>query len=59
MDASYFELLSSQSSDRSNGLEIADADRFQKLLERLKSWVASIKDTQEIDAPEMANTNDK
>lgn len=57
MDAGYHELLNSQSSDKSNGLETADSDRYQRLIDRLKNWVANIRATQEIDAPEMANIN--
>jgi len=56
-DAGYFELVNSQSSDLSNGLEVADSGRVSKLLERLKGWVATLKQTQEIDAPEQANVN--
>jgi len=55
MDAGYHELLNSQSSDKSNGLEDADHARYQRLIDRLKNWVANVKATQEIDAPEMAN----
>jgi len=57
LDASYFELLSSQSSDKATSLEIADAKRYEDVLERLTAWIANLRGTQEVDLPEMANSN--
>lgn len=57
LDAGYFELVSSQSSSLSNGLEIADAKRVEMLISRLKAWIVALKDTQEVDVPEHANSN--
>jgi hypothetical protein len=54
LDAAYFEIAESQSSDLSNGLEVADKGRLDKLIQRLKDWVQAIKDSEQVDMPETA-----
>lgn len=54
LDAAYFEIAESQSSDLSNGLEDADKGRLDKLIQRLKDWVQAIKDSEQVDMPETA-----
>lgn len=57
VESMYLEIASGQSSDLSNSLELADQNRVAKLVQRSRDFVQFVKDSEQIDAPEMANTN--
>lgn len=59
LDAQFFEIAESQSSDLSNGFETADKGRLDKLIQRLKDWVAAIEASEQIDMPETATPSQR
>ncbi len=57
LDAMYYELVNSQSSELGSSLEAPDKTRCEAVIQKLYSWLTTLEDTQPMDLPEGANAN--